>query len=93
MNQNQQQQQQTIVQQHKENFETLRRAFKNDDVCLLDCTDKDTGAHVAVICTIRQVGEEVEFTPFARFFNGNPFDMLIPPMDEVENKPEDGTTH
>jgi len=33
-----------------------------------------------VICTMQPDGEEVVFTPFARFFNGNPFELLISPM-------------
>ena len=71
----------TIVQEHKKNFETLRRAFADDAVCLMDCIEKSTGEHVAVICTVARVDGEFEFTPFARFFNGNPFEMLLSPME------------
>jgi hypothetical protein len=73
----------TIVQKHTENFETLRRAFRDNAVCIMDCIEKATGEHVAVICAAtRNDNNEIEFTPFARFFNGNPFEMLIPPMQE-----------
>jgi len=71
----------TIVTDHKPNFETLRRAFASDDVALMDCIDKSTGEHVAVICAVVFDGSEYSFTPFARFFNGNPFEMLLPPTD------------
>lgn len=69
----------TIVQKHADNFETLREAFRNGDVCLMDCTDKETGEHVAVICTVQFDGTLYNTTPFAKFFNGNPYDTLEPP--------------
>ena len=69
----------TIAQEHAANFETLTRAFDHNQVCLMDCVEKATGEHVAVICAVAKVGEEFEFTPFAKFFNGNPYELLIPP--------------
>ena len=70
----------TIVQKHKSNFDTLTRAFENDQVCIMDCVEKASGEHVAVICAVAKQGEEFALTPFARFFNGNPFELLIPPI-------------
>lgn len=69
----------TIVQKHNENFETLRKAFANGDVCLMDCIENATGEHVAVICTYVFDGKEYQIAPFARFFNGNPYELLTPP--------------
>lgn len=69
----------TIVQQHTNNFETLRDAFLSGDVAMMDCVEKDTGDHVAVICAVGKDGDEFTFTPFAKFFNGNPFELLEPP--------------
>lgn len=69
----------TIVQQHKQNFETLKRAFLAGQVCLMDCTLQATGEHVAVICAVSPQGDRMEFTPFAMFFNGNPYELLNPP--------------
>ena len=72
----------TIVQEHQQNFETLKQAFINGDVCLMDCIERSTGEHVAVICAVAKAGnEELAFTPFARFFNGNPYEMLVNPND------------
>ena len=73
----------TIVQDHQDNFDTLNEAFKNGDVCLMDCIEKDTWEHVAVICamTIDHKTKEYVMVPFARFFNGNPYEMLINPSD------------
>lgn len=72
---------QTIVQQHQENFNTLKRAFADGKVCIMDCIEKATGEHVAVICSMYQEGKDIEFTPFARFFNGNPYEMLTSPIE------------
>jgi hypothetical protein len=85
----------TIVQSHEVNFNTLLRAAKDGALCLVDCIEKSTGEHVAVICAIDKriaaatssvhsasTKEEYAFTPFARFFNGNPYELLIPPTDE-----------
>lgn len=72
----------TICQQHAGNFETLKQAFLNNHVCLLGCIEKETKEHVAVICAVRWDGQQYVFTPFARFFNGNPFEMLIPPTEQ-----------
>lgn len=69
----------TIVQQHKQNFETLKRAFLDGQVCLMDCTLQSSGEHVAVICTVSPQGDQMEFVPFAMFFNGNPYELLNPP--------------
>ena len=78
----------TIVECHKDNFETLRRAFKDEAVCLMDCVEKASGEHVAVICAttlVKEGGKELyKFVPFARFFNGNPFELLMPPMEHGE---------
>ena len=73
----------TIVQDHSANLDTLSDAFAAGQVCLMDCIERSTGEHVAVICAIVQdpITKEFSFTPFARFFNGNPYDILIPPGD------------
>lgn len=71
----------TICNKHAANFETLKKAFSNGDVCLMDCIEKETNQHVAVICTCIWDGQEYKFTPFAKFFNGNPYELLSPPME------------
>ena len=70
----------TIVQQHVLNFATLKRAFAQGDVALVECQEVSSGEIVAVICAaVRTPDGGAEFTPFARFFNGNPYEMLKPP--------------
>ena len=69
----------TVVQQHEENLETLRLAFLNGDVSLMECTLKTTGEKVAVICAHTIEEREHRFIPFAMFFNGDPYELLEPP--------------
>jgi hypothetical protein len=73
---------QTIVELHKNNFNTLKRAFKNNEIALMDCILKSTGEHVATICAVYfdRETQEYEFTPFCIFINGNPFELLEPPL-------------
>jgi hypothetical protein len=75
----------TIVQDHQANFDTLQRAFADGAVCLMDCIEKSTGEHVAVICAVSPQEGKFAFTPFAKFFNGNPYDLFIPPTEEDDN--------
>lgn len=76
----------TIVERHKENFETLCRAIKAGDVALMDCIEKETGEHVAVLCAVEHMDEEYVFIPFVRFFNGNPYELLLNPNDPEYEK-------
>ena len=69
----------TIVQQHSRNFETLREAFENRDVALLECQLKTTGESVAVVVAVNRDDNEFSFVPIAMMFNGNPYEFLNPP--------------
>ncbi len=69
---------------HKKNFETLIRAIKDNAVAIMECTEKSTGEKKAVICAMVFDGKEYSFTPFASFYNGNPFELLTPPMETEE---------
>ena len=71
---------------HKENFEVLKKAFFSHNVCLMECKIKATGEKVAVICALNYIGDEIEFVPFAQFFNGNPYEILEPPEKEMVNE-------
>jgi hypothetical protein len=65
------------------NFETIKRAFKNRDVALMECTDAVTGEYVAVICAVQEEeGDNVAMVPLARMFAGNPYAEVLPP--EIE---------
>ena len=61
------------------NFETLKAAFANGDVVLMECTDSETGEYRAVICAAEYHKDgAIEFTPFAILPHENPYDMLNP---------------
>lgn len=75
---------------HKKNFDTLIKAFRRGDVCLMECTIKATGERVAVICAAQELeGGVVEFVPFAVMPNGNPYELLDPPPKDSEPTPQD----
>lgn len=61
------------------NFGVLRRAFMNDDVALVECTDAHTGEYRAVVCIVdRRVGRKV-FVPVAAMAHEDPNELWIPP--------------
>jgi hypothetical protein len=65
---------------YKANFQTLNQAFKAGHVCLMECTDKGTKNKVMAICAVQMVGEEYEMVPFAKMFDGNPYEEIDPPQ-------------
>jgi hypothetical protein len=68
---------------HKQNFQTLVDAFNAGDVALMECQLSATGETVAVICAANRMPDgEIQFTPFAIMFNGNPYEMVNPPKAE-----------
>lgn len=71
----------SLTEAHKKNFDTLKKAFSNDDVALLECIDKATGNPVPVICATYEIDKpgHIVFVPFARLFTENPYDQLEPP--------------
>lgn len=75
----------TIVQEHKANFEILKKAFETNNVALMECKEKSTRELVAVICAVnRQADGQFAFVPFAKFFNGNPYELLMSPIEVDE---------
>ena len=69
----------SIPEHARENFETLVRAAKNDDLALMECADAATGVPRWVICAVGQSGEDFVFTPFGHLAEGNPFEAYVPP--------------
>jgi len=72
-----------ISETHKQNFETIRRAFTQGDVALVECQVAATGEEVPVICaTNLHPDGGIEFVPFAAMFPGNPYEAINPPNPE-----------
>lgn len=71
---------------HLSNFNTLKRAFANGDVALMECTDANTGEVLAVLCMVnhRAQSDDFEMVPIAKFFNGNPYEELVPPTLDAQ---------
>ena len=62
------------------NFETILRACQEGRLVLLDCQDKATGKPVVVLAAVGDApGGEYDLVPFAKLFEGNPYDELNPP--------------
>ena len=68
-----------IPEAHKKNFDSLIDAFGDKSICLLECRDAQTGQPVYAICAVNQVQDKLDLVPFARMFDGNPFDELLAP--------------
>lgn len=62
------------------NFETMKLAFASGEAALMECTNTK-GEYVAVICAVYQDEEtkEIVMTPFAKLFEGNPYEEVRPP--------------
>ncbi|NCC39318.1 MAG: hypothetical protein EOM21_07690 [Gammaproteobacteria bacterium] len=74
-----------ITKGYRANFKTLQRVFANGDAVLLECTDKQTRQPVMVVCAVvfDEASEEFVFTPFAKLFDGNPYEEVDPPTEEA----------
>jgi hypothetical protein len=73
----------TIELLHQRDFETLCRAIMEGRAALIECQLVATAEPVAVMCVLNYHGhrpeDAVDFVPVAMFFNGNPYEQLIPP--------------
>lgn len=69
-----------IAKGHRTNFETLKQAFANGDVALMECRDAKTGQPVVVLCMVGHDNGEYVFTPAAKFFDSDPYEELEPPL-------------
>jgi hypothetical protein len=66
---------------HRHNFALLQKAFAQNDVALLECKDRATGSPVVAICAVQDDGDEIEFVPLAKLFEGNPYEELMSPFE------------
>jgi len=64
---------------HRQNFEMLLEAAKNADLALVECSERGTGKPVFTLCAVVHDGEEFTIMPFAKMFDGNPYEELNPP--------------
>ena len=65
---------------HKQNFNTLRRAFLDGQAALMECQLAATGEAVAVICAANGLPDGgADFVPVAMMFQDNPYTTVTPP--------------
>jgi hypothetical protein len=65
---------------HKQNFNTLRRAFRTGDAALMECQLAATGETAAVVCAVNRLPDgQFEFVPIATLLPGNPYEAVNPP--------------
>ena len=70
-----------IPDHHKQWFEQLKLAAKNDDMALMSCLDAVTKEPRTVLCIASQADDGgIEFIPLGHFVpDGNLFGAYIPP--------------
>lgn len=62
------------------NFETLRRAMRNGDVALMECTNRKTGELTAVIVAVQRGDDNtIDTIPLGLLFDGDPYEDYLPP--------------
>lgn len=72
------------------NYETLKRAFRNEDVALVESRCAKTGEYRALLCAVMYSDTEAEYTmvPLAQMVTGNPYeDYTDPTVDDLDNPP------
>lgn len=73
----------TIVTDCTPNFETLKRAFADGQAGLVECQDRATGKPVALLCAFQRDAEGlIEYVPFARMLEDNPYEQFNPPAPD-----------
>lgn len=71
----------SIPKGHRMNLDTIIRAAKNGDLCLIECQERKTKKIVYILAAASsaEIEGEVDLVPLARMFEGNPYKELIPP--------------
>ena len=74
-----------IAEHYRVNFETLRAAASNGDLCLLEAYDRISGKPAVMLCAAWQDGEtgEVHLVPFAQMCEGNPYEKYVMEREDV----------
>lgn len=77
---------------YKANFETLLRAASDKALCIMECTDKESGKAVIAVCAAwMDEDEQVHLVPVAKMFDGDPYAELESPISSDEAQEGAGT--
>ena len=83
-----------ILEAYKLNFETLKQAAFNDDLCLAECEDRETGETVIAVCCVSTEDGQTKLVPIAKLFNGNPYEELKSPLElDAEEAARNNSAH
>lgn len=70
-----------VLPSNKQNLETIKRAAREGNLCVMACTLKSSDAHVDVLCAaVDYVDGTTGMVPLAMFFTENPYEVLNPPL-------------
>ena len=70
-------------------FDMLMIAGSEGRLCLVRCTEKNTGQKVMVLGIVTGQTELTNTViPVARFFEGDPFDQINPPFEDDLFRPD-----
>jgi hypothetical protein len=67
---------------YKQWLNTIIRAAKDNNLCLMECKEVETGKMRAVLCAVAFNGKDYVMTPFGHLCEGNPYEAYITPMME-----------
>lgn len=70
----------TITDRERANFDTLRLAAAHDDLALIVVRERATGLERVALAAVAFDGSEYAVTPFALMVDGDPFELLDPPV-------------
>ena len=72
-----------IKKAEKKNFETMQRAMRNGDVCIMVCTRVDNNREKLVVCVVNRPPDgSIELAPMAEMLDGEPYEIYKPPMED-----------
>jgi hypothetical protein len=68
-----------ISNKDKAAFECIKAGVEDGNLCLVECTEKETGKEITAVCGAIEIGDgSVMFIPVAKLFEGNPFEEIVP---------------
>ena len=79
----------SIAKGYVKNFETLKKAGQNGDLCLVDCQRVSDNTLVVLLCAAQTEQGVTTFVPFAEMIGGNPYELYRPPAQQGEVYEED----
>lgn len=66
------------------NFDTLQAAGDNGDLAVMECTERETGETLYIVCAVYVDDDGMyNMVPLAQMFTENPYEKITPPGPEV----------